>query len=75
MLKCQDHEGQRKTNERMYISLFFSEVPEEAEHVIVRGLLEAQLLKHSILYPLTSIVKQLKQLFWGSKSPSGAVGA
>lgn len=38
MLNCQDHEGQRKTNERMYISLFFSEVPEEAEHVIVRGL-------------------------------------
>lgn len=38
MLKCQDHEGQRKTNERMYISLFFSEMPEEAEHVIVRGL-------------------------------------
>lgn len=38
MLKCQDHEGQRKTNERIYISLFFSEVPEEAEHVIVRGL-------------------------------------
>lgn len=58
-----------------YTSLFFSEVPEEAEHVIVRGLLEAQLLNHSIPYPLTSIVKQLKQLFWGSKSPSGAVGA
>lgn len=63
MLKCQDHEGQRKVNERIYISLFFSEVPEEAEHVIVRGLLEAQLLNHSIPYPLTSIVKQLKQLF------------